>query len=343
MIEVQGLTKIYGALKAIDDVNFHVEKGQILGFLGPNGAGKTTTMRILAGAQGATQGSAKIAGFEIHDKPREAKRRLGYMPEFPPLYTSMTVHAYLHFAAKIKGVLRHERAKKVDRAMELTGLLKARKRVIGQLSKGYRQRVGLAQALVHEPEVLILDEPTSGLDPAQISEVRDVIKGLGGDHTVILSTHILPEVTMTCDRVVIIDRGKIVADDSEASLAQLVAGEQRVHVEVARPGDACLSSLGGIEGVDEVALLDDGVYTLRTGGRDLREAISQAVVEGGYGLLEMKTEVASLEQIYLQLLEGVGAPGAAADEAADDEAAPVGAAAADADEAPEDGGEEDAR
>jgi len=336
MIEVQGLTKIYGALKAIDDVTFHVEKGQILGFLGPNGAGKTTTMRILAGAQGATQGSAKIAGFEIHEKPREAKRRLGYMPEFPPLYTGMTVHAYMHFAAKIKGVPRRERAKKVDRAMEQTGLIKARKRVIGQLSKGYRQRVGLAQALVHEPEILILDEPTSGLDPAQIHEVRDVIKGLGGDHTVILSTHILPEVTMTCDRVVIIDRGRIVADDSEASLAQLVAGEQRVQVQVARPGDAAFAALQGVEGVDEVESAADGFYRMRTGERDLREAIAQTMVDGGHGLLELQTEVVSLEQIYLRLLEGGDNKGGAGALGVKDGDAPAEPADAPAESAEED-------
>jgi len=308
MIEVEGLTKIYGGLTAIDDVSFSVDKGEILGFLGPNGAGKTTTMRILSGSLGATRGSASIAGFEVHDKPREVKKRLGYMPEFPPLYTSMTVTGYLHFAASIKGVPRPRRKAAVERAMELCGLTRSHKRVIGQLSKGFRQRVGLAQALVHEPEILVLDEPTSGLDPAQISEVRSVIKGLGGEHTVILSTHILPEVTMTCDRVVIIDRGRIIAEDSEQGLAQRVLAQRSLLVRVARPDDACADALVAIDGVQGMDAEGDS-YRLLVGDADPREQVSAAVVGGGWGLLEQRLESASLEEIYLRLVgAGVATP-----------------------------------
>jgi ABC-2 type transport system ATP-binding protein len=308
MIEVTGLTKIYGGLTAIDDVSFTVGKGEILGFLGPNGAGKTTTMRILAGSLGATKGSASLAGFEVHDKPREVKKRLGYMPEFPPLYTGMTVQSYLAFAASIKGVKRAKRRDAVQRVVEMCGLAKSRKRIIGQLSKGYRQRVGLAQALIHEPEILVLDEPTSGLDPAQISEVRSVIKDLGGDHTVILSTHILPEVTMTCDRVVIIDRGHIIAQDSEQGLAQKVLAQRCLVVDVARPDEGCLGALEAVEGVQGIDL-EDGAYRLLVGDADPREEVARTVVDGGWGLLEQKLESASLEEIYLKLVgAGIGGP-----------------------------------
>jgi len=311
MIEVHGLTKIYGALTAVRDVSFSAADGEVLGFLGPNGAGKTTTMRILAGSLGATKGTATVAGYEVHKHPKEVKRRLGYMPEFPPLYLSMDVRGYLNFAAKIKGVPGAKRTAAVDRALELCGLGAARKRVIGQLSKGYRQRVGLAQALVHEPKYLILDEPTSGLDPAQISDVRDVIKSLGGEHTVLLSTHILHEVTMTCDRVVIIDRGQIVAQDTEQKLAERVESERHVTVQLARPGEGCVDQLGRIDGVLGVQAVGDDRYRLDTGPNDLREIIAREVVDGGFGLIELREEVATLEDIYLRLV-GAGAAGPAA-------------------------------
>jgi ABC-2 type transport system ATP-binding protein len=322
MIEVKDLTKIYGGLTAIENVSFAVDKGEILGLLGPNGAGKTTTMRILAGSLGATRGSAAIAGFEVHENPREVKRRLGYMPEVPPLYTSMTVQAYLRFAASIKGVPRSKRKAAVDRAVELCGLGKSHRRIIGQLSKGYRQRVGLAQAVVHEPEILILDEPTSGLDPAQISDVRRLIKGLGGEHTVILSTHILPEVTMTCDRVAIIDRGHIIAEDSEQGLADRVLAERQMVVQVAEPGDACAAALAAVDGVQGVEPGDDGVYRLLVGESDPRLAVSQAVVSGGFGLLEQRLQSATLEEIYLRLV-GAGMASAVTDEASVNPLAPA--------------------
>ncbi len=329
MIEVQGLTKIYGGLKAVDDISFRAEKGEILGFLGPNGAGKTTTMRILSGSLGATEGTATVAGFEVHNRPREVKKRLGYMPEFPPLYNGMSVQGYLDFAARIKGVPRARRGAAVDRVLQLCGLARSRKRVIGQLSKGYRQRVGLAQALVHEPEVLVLDEPTSGLDPAQISEVRDVIKGLRGEHTVILSTHILPEVTMTCDRVVIIDRGRIIAQDTEKSLARRLAARQQLLLWVARPDEACQRALQDLPGVQEVVAGDDGRYEVMVGETDLREAAATAVVDGGWGLLELRQQSASLEEIYLRLVGGEGGdggPGADGADAGDDTGADPAAA-----------------
>ena len=304
MIEVNGLTKIYGGLKAVDNITFKANKGEILGFLGPNGAGKTTTMRVIAGSLGATAGTASVAGFEVHAQPLEVKRRLGYMPEFPPLYNAMTVEDYLAFAACIKGVARGDRKGALDKVTETCGLARTRKRIIGQLSKGYRQRVGLAQALIHDPEVLVLDEPTSGLDPAQISEVRDVIKGLKGEHTVILSTHILPEVTMTCDRVVIINRGEIIAQDTEQGLANRLAARQQLLLRVARPGDPCVAQIEALEGVTDVTTLDDGQYQISALEKDLREELATAVVDGGWGLLELRSKSATLEDIYLSLVGG---------------------------------------
>jgi len=221
MIKVEGLTKRYGDVTAIEDLSFQVEKGEIVGFLGPNGAGKTTTMRIITGFLPSTDGTVSVDGNDIFQKPMEVKKKIGYLPEHPPLYADMTVAGYLKFVSKIKGVARPARGEAIDRVVERCGLKEARKKIIGKLSKGYRQRVGLAQAMIHEPEVLILDEPTIGLDPKQIIEIRELVKSLAGDQTIILSTHILPEVTMICQRCLIIDQGRIVADDSlEALTAQ---------------------------------------------------------------------------------------------------------------------------
>jgi len=221
MIKVEGLTKRYDDVTAIEDLSFQVEKGEIVGFLGPNGAGKTTTMRIITGFLSSTDGTVSVSGQDIFEKPMEVKKRIGYLPEQPPLYADMTVAGYLKFVAKIKGVPRSARADAIDRMVERCGLKDVRKKIIGKLSKGYRQRVGLAQAMIHDPQVLILDEPTIGLDPKQIIEIRELVKSLAGDQTIILSTHILPEVTMICQRCLIIDRGRIVADDSlEALTAQ---------------------------------------------------------------------------------------------------------------------------
>ena len=234
MIEVEHLTKRYGHIVAVDDISFQVNKGEILGFLGPNGAGKTTTMRVLTGYIPATEGRAVVAGYDVFEQPIEAKRRTGYLPETPPLYPDMTVREYLHFVAKIKGVAPKERTARVEQVMSRTWVSDMAGRACGKLSKGYRQRVGLAQALIHNPDVLILDEPTAGLDPKQIIETRRLIKELAGDHTIILSTHILPEVSQTCERVVIINKGKVVAVDTPANLTRRLRGSETMFVQRGR-------------------------------------------------------------------------------------------------------------
>ena len=239
MIEVQNLTKTFGDRTAVDHISFTVNKGEILGFLGPNGAGKTTTMRILTGFLPATSGTAKIGGFDVFDDSIEVRRRIGYLPETPPLYTDMKVGEYLDFVTRIKNVPAEKRASRIEDALEKTNITDKRDELIKRLSRGYKQRVGIAQALVHDPDVIILDEPTVGLDPKQIIEVRHLIKGLAGNHTIILSTHILPEVSMTCDRVVIINRGKIAAVDTPANLTTQLKGAQHVRFE-ARADEAAL-------------------------------------------------------------------------------------------------------
>ena len=236
MIEVQHLTKRYGPVTAVDDVSFKAERGEILGFLGPNGAGKTTTMRILTGYMPPSEGKALVGGYDVQEKPIEAKRRTGYLPETPPLYPDMTVRDYLDFCARIKGVPRAERVARVKTSMERTRITDMARRHCGKLSKGYRQRVGLAQALLHNPEVLILDEPTAGFDPKQIIETRKLIKELGGDHTVILSTHILPEVSQTCNRIVIINKGRVVAVDSPDNLTARLRGTETMFLQVDAAG-----------------------------------------------------------------------------------------------------------
>ena len=241
MIEVQHITKRYGRVTAVDDVSFRVERGEILGFLGPNGAGKTTTMRILTGYMPASEGRATVAGYDVFDKPIEAKRRTGYLPETPPLYPDMTVREYLDFVGRIKGVPGKERAERVRTVMARTHVADMADRHCAKLSKGYRQRVGLAQALIHNPEVLILDEPTAGLDPKQIIETRDLIRSLAGDHTIVLSTHILPEVAQTCQRVVIINKGRVVAVDTPDNLTAQLRGSSGLYVQVDGVDGGCKS------------------------------------------------------------------------------------------------------
>jgi len=238
VIEVQHLTKRYGRVTAVDDVSFRVERGEILGFLGPNGAGKTTTMRILTGYMPASEGRATVAGYDVFTQPLEAKRRTGYLPETPPLYPDMTVREYLDFVARVKGVPGAERRTRVDTVMKRTHVDDMASRHCGKLSKGYKQRVGLAQALIHNPEVLILDEPTAGLDPKQIIETRDLIRSLAGDHTIVLSTHILPEVSQTCQRIVIINKGRVVAVDTPENLTARLSGHATLHVQVDAEGGA---------------------------------------------------------------------------------------------------------
>ena len=306
MVEVEHVTKRYGSFTAVDDLSFEVEPGEILGFLGPNGAGKTTTMRILTGYLPATEGRARVAGFDVFDQPIEAKRRTGYLPETPPLYPEMTVGEYLQFVARINGIAAGDRAARVGAAMERTSIADEAGRYCGTLSKGYRQRVGLAQALLHEPDVLILDEPTAGLDPRQIIETRRLITELAGDHTVILSTHILPEVSQTCQRVVIINRGRVVAVDSPDNLTARLQGSQSLYLQVDGGGDDPAPALRDVAGVTGVSAADgrDGVSGFRievAPGRDVRREVSRTVVTNGWGLLELRAQQLSLEDIFLQL------------------------------------------
>ena len=307
MIEVQHLTKRYGPTTAVDDVSFTVERGEILGFLGPNGAGKTTTMRVLTGYMPPTEGKAIVAGYDIFERPIEAKQRIGYLPETPPLYPEMTVRDYLTFVSKIKGVPRSERRARVGEVMERTRVADMAQRHCGKLSKGYRQRVGLAQALLHNPEVLILDEPTAGLDPKQIIETRQLVKQLGGDHTVILSTHILPEVSQTCHRVVIINKGRVVAVDTPENLTSRLRGSETMYLQVdAGANGAVQETLASIPGVTQVAQTDSrGTITSyevnSQTGFDVRRDLSAAIVNRGWGLLELRPLRMSLEEIFLHL------------------------------------------
>jgi ABC-2 type transport system ATP-binding protein len=320
VIEVQHLTKRYGPVTAVDDVSFKAERGEILGFLGPNGAGKTTTMRVLTGYMPATEGKAIVAGYDVLEQPVEAKRRTGYLPETPPLYPDMTVEDYLSFCARIKGVPKSERASRLKSVMERTQIADMARRHCAKLSKGYRQRVGLAQALLHNPDVLILDEPTAGLDPKQINETRRLIKGLGGDHTVILSTHILPEVSQTCNRIVIINRGRVVAVDTPDNLTARLRGSETMYVQVDAMGGDAESMLASVAGVTRVSISDrrDAVagYEVESEtGRDVRRELAAAVVGRGWGLLELRPMRLSLEEIFLQVTTEDAAEPAAAPEA----------------------------
>ena len=306
MIEVQHITKRYGRVTAVDDVSFKVERGEILGFLGPNGAGKTTTMRILTGYMPATEGRAVVAGFDVFAEPVEAKRRTGYLPEMPPLYPDMTVREYLDFVARIKGVPSSEQKQRVQSVMERTRVADMAERHCSKLSKGYRQRVGLAQALIHNPDVLILDEPTAGLDPKQIIETRELIRSLAGDHTIVLSTHILPEVAQTCQRVVIINKGRVVAVDTPDNLTARLRGAETMYVQVDAPGEDAVAALTAIPGVTRVSPADgrqvQGAFEVESDrGTDVRRELARAIVTRGWGLLELRPMRMSLEEIFLQV------------------------------------------
>ena len=319
MIEVQHLTKRYGPFTAVENVSFRVEKGEILGFLGPNGAGKTSTMRMITGYMPPTEGKVIVAGYDVFTHPIDAKKRTGYLPETPPLYPDMTVREYLTFAAKIKaGALpKAERTQRVESAMKKTHVDDMANRQCGKLSKGYRQRVGLAQALIHDPEVLVLDEPTAGLDPKQITETRDLIRGLAGDHTIVLSTHILPEVAQTCQRVVIINRGKVVAIDTPDNLTHQLKGSATLYVQIGGQQDAT-SVLSAIPNVRRVSIEDrhesyTGYEVESEPNRDIRTEIARTVVQHGMGLLELRPTRFTLEEIFLQLTtEDAPAPAVAA-------------------------------
>jgi len=306
MIEVSNLTKRYGPTLAVSDVNFEVKQGEVLGFLGPNGAGKTTTMRVITGYLPATEGTVRVAGFDVQENPLEAKRHTGYLPENPPVYPDMTVREYLSFVARIKGVASRDVKKRVDEVGEKCAVSDVRDRQIGKLSKGYRQRVGLAQALIHNPDVLVLDEPTSGLDPKQIIETRELIKGLAGQHTVVLSTHILPEVSKTCQRVVVISSGKIVAVGTPDELTRRLTGFETVLITVEGPAPEIMDKLMRVSGVNivEPREANGQLVTLEVHaekGNDVRAELARSVVESQWKLLELKTSGMSLEDIFLKL------------------------------------------
>jgi len=306
LITVENLTKRYAAKTAIDSMSFQVERGEILGFLGPNGAGKTTTMRIITGFMPASDGTVRVDGFDVFEKPLDVRRRIGYLPENPPLYLEMPVTGYLRFVAKIKGVPKDRIDSEVSRVMDRVNITDVKDRIIAKLSKGYKQRVGIAQALLNDPPVLILDEPTIGLDPKQIHEVRELIKDLAGKHTVVLSTHILPEVEQTCHRVIIIDRGKIVAVDTPRNLRSQLQGGERVTIEVNGPAQQIISTLKSMAGVVDVQKVGEAGerHRFQVEGelnKDIRSDIARAIVQRGWDLYELQSAAMSLEDIFLKL------------------------------------------
>jgi ABC-2 type transport system ATP-binding protein len=311
MIKVEGLTKRYARTIAVNDISFEVEKGQIVGFLGPNGAGKTTTMRILTGFLPATAGKANVAGFDVQESPMEVKKRIGYLPETPPVYPEMEVSEYLEFAGQLKGISKADIKRRTDDAIGRCSLGEVRSRLIGKLSKGYRQRVGIAQAIIHNPDVLILDEPTSGLDPKQIIEIRELLRALAGEHTIILSTHILSEVEHSCERVIIISQGKVVAQDSVANLTNRLRGSEAVALEVASDDGHPVAGevqqrLEQVSGVSRVMMKDSkdgrlGFEVESLSGRHIRADLARTVVNAGWNLNELRPVGLSLEDIFLQL------------------------------------------
>ena len=304
MIEVKDLTHYYGDNRAIHNVSFEVQKGEILGLLGPNAAGKTTTMKILTCFMPPTSGNAKISGFDIWDQPLEIKNLIGYLPENPPLYNDLSVFEYLDFVAKIKGIPSKKRAAAISSSIEKAALQNVRKQVVGNLSKGFKQRVGISQALLNDPKILILDEPTIGLDPRQIIEIRELIKNLGGDHTIILSTHILPEVEMTCGRVVIINEGEVVAEDSPENLTKRLKGSERTVVELdGNENEAMkvIQNFGEVQKIDKRKLKNNHLqFTIET-TTDIRSDLAKTLVENSFNLFELRTEAYSLEEIFLHL------------------------------------------
>ena len=305
VIEVKDLTKFYGNFPAIDNVSFQVGKGEILGFLGPNGAGKTTTMRILTGFMPPTSGTATVVGHDVVDKSLDARRVIGYLPETVPLYTDMSVSGYLSFMGTLRGMNPKQIKKRIGEVIDVCRLGDYRNTFIGKLSKGFRQRVGIAQAVLHEPQVLVLDEPTIGIDPIQVVETRNLIKELGREHTIVLSTHILPEVSMLCRRVVIIHEGQIVAEDSPRNLAERLQGVERVQMEIRGPGPQINEAIRSIRGVMNVSHSVDGDHNSfvveAKRGLDLRTTISKVVISNGWGLLTIQLVGMSLEEIFLKL------------------------------------------
>ncbi len=302
MIKVEGLTKVYGERAAISNLTFKVGTGEIVGFLGPNGAGKTTTMKILTGFMAPTSGRVEIGGVDIFEDPLQAKSKIGYLPEKPPLYMDMKVESYLAYVAGLRGVLKDERSQRVNISLESLDLKAVRGRVIGNLSKGFRQRVGIAQAIVSDPEVLILDEPTVGLDPSQVAHFRELLKELKGKHSIILSTHILPEVQASCERVIIINEGGIVAQDSLKSLSEkTTGGVRRVKIKVKRLKDQFSKTLESLDFVKMSTFAGQQIHIDISGGDESLEELSSRVVESGMGLIGMEVSTEKLEDIFLEL------------------------------------------
>ena len=306
MIEVDRLTKRYGPTLAVSDVSFRVEKGEVLGFLGPNGAGKTTTMRVITGYLPPTEGTVRVAGYDVAEQPIEAKRHTGYLPESPPVYPDMTVNEYLAFVGRVKGVPRRDLKTRINEVSERCAITDVQRRQIGKLSKGYRQRVGLAQALIHNPDVLVLDEPTAGLDPKQIIETRALIRNLAGQHTVVLSTHILPEVSKTCERVVVINGGKVAAVGKPDELTHRLQGFETVLVTAEGPASEMKERMERVAGVNLVEQHDASdsrvTFEVHAGkDQDVRAELARAVVESQWKLLELRTSGMSLEDIFLKL------------------------------------------
>ena len=322
MIEVENLTKNYGPFQALKGISFRINKGEVIGFLGPNGAGKTTTMRILTCFMPASSGNATVAGYDVFKQSLEVRKHIGYLPESVPLYPEMTVTGYLKFVSKIKGVQRNKRAERLDVAIESCGLIERRSQIIGQLSKGYRQRVGLAQALIHDPDVIVLDEPTAGLDPRQIIEIRELIKALGKEHTIILSTHILPEASMTCERLIVINDGKIAGSVrlSQGRAVSIDAGNgghtdlddtKTIYLEVLGPEAKVKIALENLPGVSHVESreannnLNPIFHINHAPNTDIRAAVSSSIIQHGWSLLEMHSIEMTLEELFLQLTRGI--------------------------------------
>lgn len=307
MIELKNVTKRFGNKIAVDSISFKVEKGDIVGFLGPNAAGKTTTMRIITGFFPPTEGSVKIAGYDISKDPLITKEKIGYMPENVPLYKELTVYSYLKFIAEIKGVPKSKIESRVEKAMEEVGIKNVRNTIIGKLSKGFRQRVGLAQAIINDPEILILDEPTVGLDPVQIIEIRNLIKNMKGERTIILSTHILPEVSMTCDKVIIINEGKIIAQEEVKNLTKASQKGTKVYLEVEAPKTQFISEIKKIKGVTEAQEMDkieEGIYSYSVSiedSKDIKDIVNK-IVKNDWGLLELRKQQVTLEDVFLKLV-----------------------------------------
>ena len=304
MIEVEHLTKKYGNLVAVKDLNFKVEKGKIWGLLGPNAAGKTTTMRILTGYLPATDGKAFVAGYDVFEQPNETKKITGYLPENVPLYPEMTVKSFLNFVAEIKQIPSSRRKEATGKAIEVSGLNSVKGRLIKNISRGFKQRVGIAQCLIHDPQILILDEPTIGLDPAQIIEIRKLIKSLKGERTIILSTHILAEVTQTCDGVVIINEGQLMASGSLEELTASFRKKDGIFIRLKKTGEEVASLLGEIPGVDKVSQEDDGFTLEWAKGIDIREKIAKFTVDKDLGLFEMRPLTMNIEDLYLKVISG---------------------------------------